>query len=180
MKAIIVEGPDGAGKDTLIAKLQAEMGWDIAPRASHSTAGPLGGYALSDYVFRHTETMLTPAPRQYIYNRFPLISEPIYAAALKRPSRPYFDQLWWLNSHQSKVYAGAHVIFCLPPLEEVKKNVEANTDNQMGGVVEHIEEIYSRYWNTMARWMGSHCTYNYVVENGDATRVIQVAKRAVQ
>lgn len=74
---IIIEGPDGAGKSTLIRSLRlADPTLKLAPRSCTSLAGPLSGDALITWLKKYG------AMDGYIYDRHPCISGPVYDAIM--------------------------------------------------------------------------------------------------
>lgn len=153
---IIVEGPDGSGKDTLINRLMEDFPeLKRGPRACDSLLGPrdnLGIWLIDDW--KSWSYSLSPR----IYNRYPLLSEPIYSEIL---DRPYAKGFLEVSSKLSGIVATQSlVLMCLPSLEKVRGNVDASRD--MPGVVENIDRIYSRY-EDLARggWDGWVVRYNY-------------------
>lgn len=76
-KLIVVEGPDGAGKSTLVRKLAADLGWPVL-----HTGGPPATkadlLAKFENVERSLNAALTPG---VLVDRHPAISEPIYREA---------------------------------------------------------------------------------------------------
>lgn len=159
---IIVEGPDGSGKDTLIDRLLHDFRIDLirGPRAvKSSTSGPvdnLGDWMITDFdSWRYRETC-------NIYNRYPLISEPIYGPRLRGHFQPGFlDTKNLLTPLVSKL---ALVIFCLPPLELVTQNVSKERD--MPGVAQNIKSIYRDYEATQKGWPGWNVIYDYTKVSG--------------
>lgn len=80
VSALIIEGPDGAGKSTLIRSLRiAYLTLKLAPRACTSLAGPLSGDALIPWLKKYG------AMDGYIYDRHPCISGPVYDAVYADP-----------------------------------------------------------------------------------------------
>jgi hypothetical protein len=135
---IIVEGPDGAGKSTLVKELQ-ELFPDLL----------LGERGVED------RDKLWEVTRPDTYRA---ISE---ALTSERPH--IWDRLFWsefaywrLTSRECQFTGrdervipdliatiGAPVIWCMPPFDVVKQNVMQ--EHQMEGVIRHIESIYELY-----------------------------------
>ncbi len=135
---IIIEGPDGAGKSTLVKELQ-----ELFP---HLLTGERG---VDD------RDKLWEVTRQDTYRAI--------CEALTDPNPHIWDRLFWsefayweitgrecqFNARDRQLIPdlvrsiGAPVIFCMPPLDVVKTNVEA--EKQMSGVVPNIEKIYGVY-----------------------------------
>lgn len=164
---IIVEGPDGSGKDTLIDELIHQLGVDVVkgPRAVKSSiSGPvdnLGDWVLKDY----REWGMTEACR--IYNRHPLISEKVYGPVLRGGIERGLSDA---SEALLQAFAGSTlVIMCRPPLEVVRECV--NADRDMRGVVDNIDEIYSRYQAMEKLWPGWMVKYDWT-NPGDFRRVL--------
>lgn len=136
---IIVEGPDGAGKTTLIRQLQKEFGLEVAPRVVSKNAEAL--VDLKDWVAQNLEDGF-----QYkIFDRHRLISEFIYGPLLRKEQQPGFDNIVWAYSSLYNLYelVGPVVIYCLPPLETVRKNILGDHENAV--VADHIDAMYTAY-----------------------------------
>jgi len=146
---IIVEGPDGAGKSTLVAQIEQMWGVTREPRAVSKEAKSL--VPIGEYI----EGELEKGFGKRIYDRFALISSPMYMGL---PDRTFRDQMldrdWLMNMHTKFKRIDPVIIICLPPLKIVKRNVNKGEDNLV--VQETIEEIYWLYHN----WYCSHHPFN--------------------
>ena len=154
---VIVEGPDGGGKTTLIKQLVKDTGLTVLPRASDSAKGPIpniGHYIDSD---------LTNHDRKGIYDRHPLISEFVYGPLIR--GHMEFGHMWqsldgyllWLTQRVSMLYAyDPVVIYCLPPWEYVSKHVWESDTPQMPGVKESLLGIFELYIVQYAKDQASH------------------------
>lgn len=133
---IIVEGPDGAGKSTLIRNLRlAYPTLKLAPRACTSLAGPLSG---DDLVFWLKEY---GAMDGYIYDRHPCISGPVYNSVYADPPE---ERTW--SRIQGTFYElreNATVVYCRPPRRKIVLAV--NESAQMRGVDRNIHRIIDTY-----------------------------------
>lgn len=157
LRHIIVEGPDGSGKSTLIKHLMNGLPgkWELAPRASTSIGGPVKD--LTDWTIADLRNMPTYEPR--IYDRHPVISEPIYGRICRgKPIGPFLDDEFWVKMFREYLAQRALVIWCLPPLELVREQL--NMADQMPGVVDNIAHIYGEYRQSAARWPGTYVPYN--------------------
>lgn len=133
---VIIEGPDGAGKSTLIEKLMdAESGVVVAPRACTSLAGPLYG---NDLVVWLRTYGVMPG---YLYDRHPCISGPVYDAVYANPVESWVGA--WVQRFFREIQDGSRVIYCRPPRREIIKSV--NESAQMGGVDRNIHKIIDTY-----------------------------------
>lgn len=162
MKSIIVEGCDGSGKDTLIDKLMSlPWGYRLHERASTSLGGPVSH--LGDWVIRDAPAMNRRRP--YIYNRHPLISEPIYAPV--RKVNPGLSGEWtspeWIAEWRRIVGSQSVLVICQPPFRAVANTVKAQgPEAHMPGVAENIRRIYLSY-NRLV-WPGTTLRYDYTFD----------------
>ena len=138
---IIVEGPDGAGKTTLIKSLHELTGFSVAPRVVGQNTEAM--IDLKEWV----ENNLDLGPHDAIYDRYRLISEFIYGPVLRKTQQPGFTDIDWVLHNLYRMYDALDpiVIYCLPPLDEVVENLNGDPDNVR--VVDHIEQIYTAYLN---------------------------------
>lgn len=135
---IIVEGPDGAGKTTLISQLQQYLGGiPIAPRVVSKETR-----ALVD-MQRWVDENLEQGFQGTLFDRHRLISEPIYGPAMGR-TLAGFDDVAWLGPRMKRFYQlEPIIIYCLPPKREVWMNIKEDPDNEV--VRDHIGSIYDMY-----------------------------------
>lgn len=133
---IIIEGPDGAGKSTLISSLMLKYPrLKMAPRPCTSLGGPLAGKELARWL---EEYGVMPG---YLYDRHQCISGPVYDAVLERPVDPQVQSV--LQSVFYDMLSGARVIYCRPPRAEIVRAINDNA--QLDGVARKIHEIISTY-----------------------------------
>lgn len=144
---VIVEGPDGAGKTTLIQHIYE--GWEgkfeIQPRAVSAEAKsviPIGPYI---------EGELAKGFGPRLYDRFGLISSQMYIELPDRTFREEMLDFEWLTMQNVRMATiDPVVIYCLPPLHVVKKNVAADESSKW--IPENkIENIYWHYHAFAAR-----------------------------
>jgi hypothetical protein len=166
VKHLIIEGMDGSGKDTLIQSLMAYKGWaDNVPlrvhsRASTSLGGPVTG--LAQWVEDDLASLeAKESPQRWVYNRHPLISEPIYGdyRGPRRPVAPAFaDPDWW--THCARVM-GMHsiVVMVHPPYQIIDAVLrDQGLSAHMPGVYENRLQIYTRY--ALFQWPGTVIRYD--------------------
>jgi hypothetical protein len=175
IRHIIVEGPDGAGKSTLVKRLVDTGLFCQYPRASDSTKGPVT--ELGEWVRKAGLDMITCAPA--VFDRHPLISEPIYGPICRGAMRPMFDNVGWLHRHIADLTLCALVIWCLPPFEEVQSNVVDPTVPQMSNVAANIATIYNMYRQVAEQWPGASMYCNYTRGTTHMDHVIKTAIRLV-
>jgi hypothetical protein len=155
---LIVEGPDGAGKTTLIQRLSEDLRLPVAERVVTKDAEPMAD--LVKWVEHNIACGLHPV----IYDRHRLISEPIYGPALRDSVEPGFDNLRWLRNQQQRLrILNPFVIFCLPPIEMVEANVSHDDDNKV--VRQNIRLIYWLYFNLAASWTTPSLVWDYTLDN---------------
>lgn len=140
---IIVEGPDGSGKTTLIDKLQARTGLSVAPRVVTK-----GAEAMTDLV-TWTEENVKKGFHPEIYDRHRLISEPIYGPVIRRQAERGFDDPEWFGRMLTRLYADCDpiIIYCLPPVRRVWENVQDDPDNTVVAQQHITQQIWGAYFN---------------------------------
>ena len=140
---IIVEGPDGSGKTTLVNWLKEELQLEVSPRVVSKETRAL--IDLQTWVDNNLELGLVPR----IFDRHRLISEPIYGPILRDDAEPGFDSLSWLGPRMARFYnLKPLIIYCLPSMAEVMKNLRNDPDNI--AVIDRAERIYRSYVSRVA------------------------------
>ncbi|AGI12317.1 thymidylate kinase [Mycobacterium phage FF47] len=153
--SIIVEGPDGAGKTTLIQELQYLFpGLEVHPRFCTSTGGPIAN--LSEAVFKDVQAR----PTHFIYDRHPVVSEYVYRTCVppaEGPSGAFLSDS--MMRIRQRIARHSLMIWCLPSLTAVMTNIM--DDDQMPGVRENITKIYNLYQQHRVFWPGRSVVFNY-------------------
>lgn len=161
---IIVEGPDGGGKTTLIKQILNQYpSLKRAPRASEGVAGPVSD--LFDWTSRDVNSWdIRPLS---VYDRHPVISEYIYGPII----RESLDERFHTSGLRRRVSRTALVIVCLPPLEVVRASVSDERD--MPGVATHIDAIWHLYASLRACWPGwsGLLFHDYTRAGGDLSQI---------
>jgi energy-coupling factor transporter ATP-binding protein EcfA2 len=145
MRMIVVEGPDGSGKTTLVKKIAHTLNLPIAQRVVTKQTQPMRD--LQAWVDDNLDQGLRPT----LYDRHRLISEPIYGPVLRKRMQPGFDDWRWLSYRQQKFRnLKPLVIFCIPPLNIVRETVLEDEDNKV--VWDHVDTLYWLYVNAVTLW----------------------------
>lgn len=171
---IIVEGPDGGGKSTLIKRINRRFGIPVATRSSTSLGGPvddLCGWVDNDLLNWGSKPI-------HIYDRYPLISEPIYGSIIRGGYHEKMTQ-GWMRARLNTFRSMSVVIWCLPPMDVVCKNVDDTP--QMDGVKSGITTIWHLYANMTHLWTGPGMTYDYSTNNPapQDTHLVNLLRRHV-
>lgn len=156
--SIIVEGPDGAGKTTLIRVLLEDFpALELAPRFCTSTGGPIEPNRLLARV--GSDHRLFQAGM--VYDRHPMFSEYVYSPALDRPLAKDFLGSRARMFHRV-IQTNCLVIFCLPPLSVVEDNLyQEGAEYQMPGVMDNIRRIHTAYAIRANQYLGNMAVYDY-------------------
>lgn len=141
MSTVIIEGPDGTGKSTLLNRLLEKYPeYLAAPRPCSSLGGPLCGTDMAAYLTRYGSL------DQSIYDRHPSISGAVYDAVLHRAPDtavgPYLRGAFhWITEN-------TRIIYCRPPMDVIVRSVLSGP--QMNGVARNIYRIVDMYDSLMA------------------------------
>lgn len=163
---IVCEGPDGAGKSTLVEHL-AEM-FDLAIGER--------GVANRDHLYKVTRQdtykalsmgVLGSQPR--IWDRL-FVSEFVYADLVGRPCEFSQAEAEFIVATMNAL--AFPMIVCLPPLDVVKENVAKA--HQMKGVNEHLSGIYFTYDQGILPWPENLIYYDYTGHNKDFASLDEV------
>jgi hypothetical protein len=158
VRHIIVDGPDGAGKTDLIRDLSNHLGLPVHPRFVQSRTQPP-----DDLDQRVMDDLATPAfsdgYHTWIYDRHPLISEPIYGLVVRGELLGRFQYPSWLDRMRATLADRCIVVWCLPPYAEVVSNV--NPERDRADVVPKIYDIYQAYQRSHKMWTGPFLVHDY-------------------
>lgn len=168
---LILEGPDGGGKTTLVKRLSSELNLPVHERACTSDGGPVDD--LFKWAYRDAVSM--PDQPMAIYDRHPLISEYIYGPIARHYLLPEFRSPK-AHALMRLMAAQVHVVFCIPPLEAVVANLSRETSTQMPGVVENIARIHAMYQTLAMFWPGESTTYDYTAASHSYEHTLVAAR----
>jgi len=154
---LIVEGPDGAGKTTLALRLSEDLQWPVATRVVGADTQIVGGRTeLKSWV----EENLAQGFQQTIFDRHRLISEPIYGPLFRGELQDGFDDdLWFAGAWNLLLAIRPVVVFCLPPLDQVMRNLRDDEENVV--VRDKAPIVYWQYWTLYCRMGVRAMRYDY-------------------
>lgn len=132
-KMIVLEGVDGSGKTTLAKILSRDLELPIASRVVKSEEGPPPKQELVKWLYKE---LADETPK--IYDRFPIYSDPIYTAILKREPNIGKGAVRYFHENYTPF-----LVLCDPGWSKVKES--ALNEPQMDGVHTHLESLYSQY-----------------------------------
>ena len=156
MRHLVLEGPDGGGKTRLAEALMARFPELLkGDKASTSLRGPVRN--LAAWV-RYQYELMDKAPQPFLYDRHPVISEPIYGPIARGQAQPGFTPSPWLTSARLNLQGRTYVIWCIPPLAQCQKAVAEDRD--MPGVTENIDQLHAAYLHEMTKWNGPGIRYD--------------------
>jgi hypothetical protein len=138
MSIIVVEGPDGAGKTTLMENVRAAAGRRYFVMLRHSCRPLTEEDALA---FNRSLWAISDQGLTCIVDRHAFVSEPIYGPILRGHSLVdgfSADELGnMLKDSVSKI------IYCRPPIHVIKENLSKQP--QLAGIFEKIDQIVEGY-----------------------------------
>ena len=147
---IIVEGPDGCGKTTLLEKLRHDLKLNLRPRFADSITGPY-----PDVFDRVAADFASGVERDHLYDRHPSISEVIYGQVLRGGYDPRFsDPVIDLGLDHEPL-----IIICAPDYRTALDNVMSS--DQMSGVAEKFNQIWEGYSAFVHFYPGNILMWDY-------------------
>lgn len=161
---IILEGPDGAGKTYLKNQiLQAFPDLPLAPKAMASDITP--NIHMVHYIEEWTNKQ---RPSDVLFDRFALISGPLYAPILDdKYQLNIYSSLRWMRNQHATFYGIVRplIIYCLPPISTVRDNVRGDPENAKAAP--YIERIYAAYVHRAA--VDDGYPYSYIYDYTEVT-----------
>jgi GTPase SAR1 family protein len=180
---LLIEGPDGSGKSTLIRQFTERFPVPVHPRACTSTGGPVDNlcdWAMNDIAEQDKNSGWLGAdghtPTTQLYDRHPGISELVYGPICRDKVAVGFDN--WGNRDEilHGIQRNMFIIWCLPPAKVVANNVMKQVDNHMSGVASNISAIYSAYRLWTMIYHGGSFVYDYT--NDSHAKIIEAIMAA--
>lgn len=127
---IIIEGPDGSGKSTLAKMLSSIFGWPVKP----GEGPPKGLGEIDERIERYLQF------DKVIFDRHPVISQPIYNAIHDSPTLPH-PKLTRIFYSQPNI-----IIYCrTTTLAKHVANHDSDTPDFLGKLKYHFIQIVKRY-----------------------------------
>jgi GTPase SAR1 family protein len=170
---IIVEGPDGAGKTTLVEKI-LEM-WPV--RTALGERGTTDRNKLYTVTVEDTYRALRQAVNgrreapAFVWDRL-FFSDMVYAPMMKRECAFNMAQQAFIIRLLEAM--GCPIILCLPPFEVIQENAQVH--EQMKGVNENLNTIVSNYRVQYFTMPNQTIIYDYTGQEEDSVDINQVYK----
>lgn len=151
---IVIEGPDGGGKTTLVNHLCKHFMLTVGERAT-SNRDHLYKVTRRDTYFHLSQAVSGKSPARVLDRLF--VSEFVYADIVGRPCEfSGFERQFVVDIMNA---VGFPMVVCLPSYEVVRDN--ALKEHQMGGVKQNLETIYLRYKEGILPWPENVLWYDY-------------------
>lgn len=159
---IVVEGPDGGGKSTLVSRLVEDLHIPVAPRVVSKDAEAM--VDLKAWV----EENVRKGFHTQLYDRHRLISEPIYGSILRDEFQPGFGDRAWLAEMNLRFYSQCSpiIIYCLPSYDVIRHNIADDPDNRV--VWADIRRIYSLYVSKFAADAATYMFNTFIYDYTEA------------
>lgn len=165
---IVIEGPDGSGKTTLIRELAKRLELPIAGKVVNSDTE--AEVNLREWVDKN----LAAGFQRTLFDRHRLVSEPIYGMALHWRRNTHMD--FW--GDQGWLYSAMHefrrirpvVIVCLPPYDTVMDNILDDPTNAR--VRLDMWSVYRGYQMVIARGDADQ-VYDYTLSDESTLRRLE-------
>ena len=156
---IIVEGPDGSGKSTLVEWILNTHNLKEGKRSTRNRDEIYKTTRADTWCALYHEMLATEPP--VVWDRLGIFSDPIYAYAGVPVDRKCGFTLSEIIVYQDVLEHMGVVIVCLPPIDVVVKN--SLRSHQLKNVVRKTPEIYHEY----QRLAGKYFTYDYTKDPRD-------------
>lgn len=158
---IIFEGPDGAGKSTLISEVIHH--WHGSPPNNYDVQVVHSPGPLPKGLYLHALKILKEAKPVCILDRFPYFSEAVYGKILERHPLMTVSEFVALRERLLKIRP--LVIYCRPPLTML--HITHKAREQMKGVDENFDVLVKEYDRQFAYWIRDFRIATYDFTQGD-------------
>jgi hypothetical protein len=138
---IIVEGPDAAGKTTLVRALSRKLQIPVRPR--HVTSGG----ELVDEPMRWASNEMRAWPSiTGVYDRFTLLAEPVYGPVMRGRIYEAFLSGHYMALLDAFFKTHPMVIYCLPPIQTVRSEFMRTIQEQPEWLRDALPEQRDGIW----------------------------------
>lgn len=147
MSLIIVEGPDGAGKSTLIEQLGKER---IITKVHHHGAYLGEESILGHYLESINDALISPNGDVVMDRSW--IAEPIYGAVMRGGSCRITSEQRQMLERFAVFQCRAVAVLCLPPLEVCLTSWQKRLAREYPQKLEQMQNIYAGYeqwWSSL-------------------------------
>ena len=175
---IIVEGPDGSGKTTLVERLLSNPDLKLVKgdRACTSDNG-----AIEDLAQWVDDQLDHESKHKVLYDRFPLFSDFAYGPLIRGSVSEKFEDFMWVHSRMNHLMNRHRpfMIFCLPPKQIVEENVRSNHEGKtehLRGVLRSSKAIYDLYVYQAAMSPFTAQTWVWDYRDGDYSSLCQAIR----
>jgi thymidylate kinase len=179
---IIVEGPDNAGKTTLVNHIISEFGSKVelshhsrlkgAERDKLARQTPMEQRA---FVYGNLNRAVLSKGPVDVHDRL-FYSELVYGPIFHPPVVFNYEETRHINRLLTAI--SPPIIFCLPPLEVVSGYAEG--EHQLTGVAENTKKIYDSYMVLSALARPRITTYDYTRGPASLARITAVVARYLE
>jgi thymidylate kinase len=160
---VIVEGPDGAGKTTLINKLVGRVRWNEV----HHHGAYLKQTSIARHYMRSAYRGLTKRNVMVVMDRS-WLAEPVYGSVMRRGENRVAP---WQRRMLERVAmgAGAVVVLCRPALETCRRSWAARLEREYPQKIEELMAIHAEYAALAKVDWAPVITYDYEADDERAT-----------
>jgi thymidylate kinase len=166
MSLIVIEGPDGAGKTTLIEALRGNSTKYFAILRASGYPQTAEGRPTHGTEFMNAARIFADAmgPIHVVCDRFHAISENVYGPVLRKRTPEL------VSSIVQRLLGVDFLIYCRPPMDRIWANLKKN--EQMEGVNEKTDLIVQAYDELMDKLAARRglIRYDYTVDSIDKLR----------
>jgi len=157
---IVVEGPDGCGKTTLVNQISVDCRLRVGARNTADRDNIWKTSKQDTYEALAEAVEGNEAP--VVWDRLGPFSDPVYSRVLGHPPQFKSEEIQFTSAIFKALRCP--IIICIVPLEVAQGNAE--TTHQMKGVHENFAHIHGKYGGlflAMRSWPNTHA-YNYRIK----------------
>jgi hypothetical protein len=176
--SLILEGPDGGGKTTLLSKIREQFGVDTM--VHHGAY--IGDTNIAQYYMESLQTarrgIVTNKSFNFVMDRS-WLAEPIYGTAMRGgENRIALGQQRVLEETFAGLGGLTGVVLCLPPLETCLANWAARREREYPDSEARLTLIYTQYLAAIEEWRSRKLfvyVYDYTIDPsaGDLMKLLK-------